>query len=113
MAQTNKEVFGVFGFLSILLLIQKGHAFEFKVGGSKGWTVPTDPNAAMYNQWAEKNRFQIGDTLCKFTFLYKYYAYNHLFCFTPKNMSIHIHKLNYLTISTNIYSFWCSVCIFC
>ncbi|KAK6154407.1 hypothetical protein DH2020_008655 [Rehmannia glutinosa] len=42
---------------------RKGDAFEFKVGGSTGWTVPNDPNAAIYNQWAEKNRFQVGDTL--------------------------------------------------
>ncbi|KAJ0983219.1 hypothetical protein J5N97_011474 [Dioscorea zingiberensis] len=34
---------------------------KFKVGGSKGWTVPTD--AMSYNQWAESNRFQIGDSL--------------------------------------------------
>ncbi|KAL0306407.1 UNVERIFIED_CONTAM: Early nodulin-like protein 1 [Sesamum calycinum] len=48
----------------VLLMIQKGNAFQFKVGGSGGsWTVPADPNAAIYNQWAEKHRFQIGDSL--------------------------------------------------
>ena len=40
-------------------------ATQFRVGGLMGWTVPTDPNAVSYNQWAESNRFQIGDSLCK------------------------------------------------
>ncbi|KAF5177014.1 Early nodulin-like protein [Thalictrum thalictroides] len=35
-------------------------ATEFRVGGSDGWTVTTSFN---YNQWAEKNRFQVGDSL--------------------------------------------------
>ncbi|KAD4386016.1 hypothetical protein R6Q59_009672 [Mikania micrantha] len=48
--------------LSILVLIQKGDAYEFKVGGSGEWSL-----SASYNQWAEKNRFQVGDTL-----LFKY-----------------------------------------
>ncbi|KAI3456970.1 hypothetical protein Pfo_013633 [Paulownia fortunei] len=68
MAQTtlrlNRKAFHVFWVLSVLLLIQKGNAFQFKVGGStSSWTVPDDPNAAVYNQWAEKNRFQTGDSL--------------------------------------------------
>ncbi|KAL3639937.1 hypothetical protein CASFOL_014905 [Castilleja foliolosa] len=68
MAQTTNsrisiQVFRVFGILSVLLLIQESHAFDFKVGGSIGWTAPKDPNAATYNLWAEKNRFQTGDTL--------------------------------------------------
>ncbi|KAK1305259.1 Early nodulin-like protein 3 [Acorus calamus] len=35
----------------------------FKVGGSMGWTTPSDPNMMPFNQWAEKNRFKIGDSL--------------------------------------------------
>ncbi|CAA0813942.1 early nodulin-like protein 9 [Striga hermonthica] len=58
-----REIFLVFGILSVVLLAQKGDAYDFKVGDSTGWTVPKDPNATFYNQWAEKNRFQIGDTL--------------------------------------------------
>ncbi|XP_059662518.1 early nodulin-like protein 9 [Cornus florida] len=50
-------------FISFLLLIHKGGAYEFRVGGSIGWTVPPDSNALYYNQWAESNRFQIGDTI--------------------------------------------------
>ncbi|KAL0320772.1 UNVERIFIED_CONTAM: Early nodulin-like protein 1 [Sesamum radiatum] len=62
MAQTVQEAFGLLGLLSVFLLIQRCHGFQFKVGGSGTWTVPAD-NAVSYNQWAEKNRFQIGDTL--------------------------------------------------
>ncbi|KAL0302062.1 UNVERIFIED_CONTAM: Early nodulin-like protein 1 [Sesamum calycinum] len=62
MAQTVQEAFGFLGLLSVFLLIQRCHGFQFKVGGSGTWTVPAD-NAVSYNQWAEKSRFQIGDTL--------------------------------------------------
>lgn len=73
MAQTNflvsRKSICVLGLLSVLLLIQRGNAYQFQVGGPKGsWTLPSDPNAAIYNQWAEKNRFQIGDTLRKYIY---------------------------------------------
>ncbi|KAI3443772.1 hypothetical protein Pfo_022883 [Paulownia fortunei] len=91
MAQTtlriNQEAFRFFGLLSVLLLIQKGHAFEFRVGGSTGWTVPTDPNATIYNQWAEKNRFQVGDTL-----LFVYDAY--------QDSVLHVTKDDYTNCNT-------------
>ncbi|KAG8386158.1 hypothetical protein BUALT_Bualt03G0120000 [Buddleja alternifolia] len=68
MAQTiltfKRRAIRFLGILSVFLLIQKGNAYDYKVGGPRGsWTVPSDPNAAIYNQWAEKNRFQIDDTL--------------------------------------------------
>lgn len=53
-----------------MLLLQKGGATEFKIGGAKGWTVPNDPSEVHYNQWAENNRFQIGDSLGKLSFNY-------------------------------------------
>ncbi|KAJ4798644.1 Early nodulin-like protein 1 [Rhynchospora pubera] len=37
-------------------------ATQFKVGGSFGWSVPA-PNTVSYNQWAQANRFKIGDSL--------------------------------------------------
>lgn len=55
----------VLGLFSLLMLIQKGGAFEYTVGGTNGWTVPSNQNPVSYNQWAEKKRFQIGDTLGK------------------------------------------------
>ncbi|KAG1347297.1 early nodulin-like protein 3 [Cocos nucifera] len=48
--------------LCFVLLASVVAATQFKVGGSKGWSVP-DPNSMSFNQWAEKNRFQIGDSL--------------------------------------------------
>ncbi|KAL5548274.1 hypothetical protein UlMin_003505 [Ulmus minor] len=47
---------------SSMLLIQKSNATDFTIGGSKGWTVDSSATS-YYNQWAEKNRFQIGDTI--------------------------------------------------
>lgn len=41
-------------------------AKEFKVGEDLGWTVPDANNTAIYNQWASRNRFHIGDSLCEF-----------------------------------------------
>ncbi|MFS7984764.1 putative Phytocyanin domain, cupredoxin [Helianthus anomalus] len=57
--------FIVLGVLSLLSLIQKNDAYEFLVGGSGDWSLAS----TNYNQWAEKNRFQIGDTV-----LFKYEA---------------------------------------
>ncbi|AES66907.1 putative cupredoxin [Medicago truncatula] len=50
-------------FCLLVLLMHKGDAYEFVVGGQKGWSAPSDPNANPYNQWAEKSRFQVGDSL--------------------------------------------------
>ncbi|XP_051135639.1 early nodulin-like protein 3 [Andrographis paniculata] len=48
----------------LLTAVSRGEGFQFQVGGSKGtWAVPTDPNTPIYNQWAEKTRFQIGDSI--------------------------------------------------
>nr|GEU93212.1 early nodulin-like protein 1 [Tanacetum cinerariifolium] len=49
----------IMALVSLLLLIQKGDAYEFKVGGSGDWSL----TSTSYNQWAEKTRFQVGDTL--------------------------------------------------
>ncbi|XP_008803204.2 early nodulin-like protein 1 [Phoenix dactylifera] len=48
--------------LCFVLLASMAAAAQFKVGGSKGWAVPS-PSAMSLNQWAEKTRFQIGDSL--------------------------------------------------
>ncbi|XP_022941055.1 early nodulin-like protein 3 isoform X2 [Cucurbita moschata] len=42
------------------LSLHKSEATQFIVGGAKGWGVSM---AQTYNQWAEANRFQIGDSL--------------------------------------------------
>ncbi|KAA8526949.1 hypothetical protein F0562_008822 [Nyssa sinensis] len=76
----------VLGLFSLLLLIQKGGAYEYRVGGSN-WTVPSDPNALSYNHWAEMNRFQIGDSL-----LFVYHA--------DKDSVLHVTKEDYTNCNT-------------
>ncbi|KAL1299285.1 hypothetical protein HN51_043726 [Arachis hypogaea] len=61
--RSNEVGHVLLGLFCLLLLVNKGNAYEFVVGGQKGWSVPSDPNSNSYNQWAEKNRFQIGDSL--------------------------------------------------
>ncbi|KAJ8532595.1 hypothetical protein K7X08_012518 [Anisodus acutangulus] len=67
MAQTssgsNRKVFYILGLFNILMLLQNVNCCEYKIGGSGDWSVPLDDNANNYNQWANRSRFQIGDTL--------------------------------------------------
>ncbi|XP_027345871.1 early nodulin-like protein 3 [Abrus precatorius] len=60
--KSNKTVHA-FGWLCLLLMVHKGASYDFIVGGQKGWSVPSDSNFNPFNQWAEKSRFQIGDSL--------------------------------------------------
>ncbi|KAI9079171.1 hypothetical protein K1719_034953 [Acacia pycnantha] len=63
MGKSYEAINGALGFLCLVLLVGKSGAYDFVVGGQKGWTVPSDPNFNPYNTWAEKSRFQIGDSL--------------------------------------------------
>uniref|UniRef100_A0A0C9RRZ7 TSA: Wollemia nobilis Ref_Wollemi_Transcript_15935_939 transcribed RNA sequence n=1 Tax=Wollemia nobilis TaxID=56998 RepID=A0A0C9RRZ7_9CONI len=36
---------------------------EFTVGGKNGWATPTGAEPESYNQWADRLRFHVGDTL--------------------------------------------------
>ncbi|CAL9750590.1 unnamed protein product [Musa acuminata subsp. burmannicoides] len=47
----------------LLLLLIPSVAFEFDVGDETGWVVPPEKKAQLYNQWASRNRFQVGDTI--------------------------------------------------
>ncbi|KAG0468401.1 hypothetical protein HPP92_017729 [Vanilla planifolia] len=59
--------------LSILFLLLSACALlscsadpvEFQVGGPLGWRKPTGTESETYNQWASRNRFHVGDSLCK------------------------------------------------
>lgn len=66
-------------FCLLVLLMHKGDAYEFVVGGQKGWSAPSDPNANPYNQWAEKSRFQVGDSLGELLFnpIFDFYCFYH------------------------------------
>ncbi|KAJ8435917.1 hypothetical protein Cgig2_013264 [Carnegiea gigantea] len=76
----------VIGVLSLVLLMQRGEATTFVVGGTKGWTVPPN-NSPVFNQWAEKMRFQLGDSL--------------LFVYHPANDSVlRVTKENYDSCNT-------------
>lgn len=46
----------------LLLLSSSSQALDFHVGGKDGWVLkPSD----YYNHWAQRNRFQVNDTLSK------------------------------------------------
>ncbi|XP_047956100.1 early nodulin-like protein 3 [Salvia hispanica] len=59
-----RKSYQILSLVCLLLLVETSNGFEFKVGGpTSSWTVPSDPSVAIYNHWAEKTRFQIGDSL--------------------------------------------------
>ncbi|KAJ8442149.1 hypothetical protein Cgig2_015490 [Carnegiea gigantea] len=45
------------------LLFLHGTSIEFEVGDGKGWEVPPSKDPHLYNEWAQKNRFVVNDTL--------------------------------------------------
>ncbi|WOK91873.1 early nodulin-like protein 1 [Canna indica] len=51
-------LFSLFLFMAVSLAA----GTQFRVGGTGTWAIP-DSNAMSYNQWAEKNRFQVGDSI--------------------------------------------------
>ncbi|XXG45183.1 hypothetical protein AAC387_Pa02g0334 [Persea americana] len=51
--------FTFFSFLHLLSVT----SLEFDVGEEKGWAVPPLNDVGFYNEWASKNRFQIGDSV--------------------------------------------------
>lgn len=64
----SNEVVHALGLFCLFLFMYKGDAYQFVVGGQKGWSAPSDPNSNTYNQWAEKSRFQVGDSLGELLF---------------------------------------------
>lgn len=46
-------------------LCPRADATAFEVGGDDGWVVPPASDGGMYNQWASKNRFLVGDVVRK------------------------------------------------
>ncbi|KAJ3692927.1 hypothetical protein LUZ60_012022 [Juncus effusus] len=50
----------VFVFVILFLCV---NALDFEVGGEDGWVVPSSRDDDVYNQWASKNRFHVGDTI--------------------------------------------------
>ncbi|KAB1226610.1 Early nodulin-like protein 1 [Morella rubra] len=60
-----KSFLGFLMFVIFMGFLNSCQAYEFLVGGKDGWGLNPSEN---YNHWAERNRFQINDTL-----LFKYY----------------------------------------
>ncbi|XP_019196578.1 PREDICTED: early nodulin-like protein 1 [Ipomoea nil] len=64
MAQnSSRKALHILAPFCLLLLIHNATGYEFKVGGPGNWSVPSDPSTGTYSQWAERSRFQIGDTI--------------------------------------------------
>jgi hypothetical protein len=55
-------------------------ARQFHVGDHLGWRQPDQNNTAFYTQWAQKNRFQIGDSLGTYSTLFRSLITYHFFC---------------------------------
>ena len=52
-------------FLLLAATVAVASSFEFRVGEAMGWRLQGSNAESFYNQWAERNRFQIGDSLRK------------------------------------------------
>nr|XP_010942921.1 early nodulin-like protein 1 [Elaeis guineensis] len=64
MATLSSISFNFIFFLSTsLLFISTISTHEFRVGGPRGWTLPTGNESETYNHWATRNRFHVGDSL--------------------------------------------------
>ncbi|KMZ57335.1 hypothetical protein ZOSMA_87G00810 [Zostera marina] len=50
-------------FLFIILLRIPVSAFQYTVNDENGWVVPNVGDVLVYNHWASRNRFQIGDSI--------------------------------------------------
>lgn len=67
--------FALFSAVFISMATLATASFQFRVGGESGWTKPTGNESETYNEWASRNRFHVGDSLCKFTirtYIYRY-----------------------------------------
>jgi hypothetical protein len=62
MAKSSSYCLGLACFFAIAAAVAGGT--QFMVGGANGWSVPT-AGAEPFNTWAERTRFQIGDSLGK------------------------------------------------
>ncbi|ONK80342.1 uncharacterized protein A4U43_C01F16630, partial [Asparagus officinalis] len=59
----RKKALASFVVLALMIMmgfVSQSLAYDFYVGGKNGWVPnPSDP----YNNWAERNRFQVNDKL--------------------------------------------------
>ena len=62
MRSTERFSGSLFVFLILGFLLGLSQGYKFYVGGRDGWV--TSPSER-YSHWAERNRFQVNDTICK------------------------------------------------
>lgn len=69
MASLFRLVFAVFVMILLSAILDNpvGASKEIKVGGTEGWRQPGVNDSAMYNQWAARHRFHVGDSLREFS----------------------------------------------
>ncbi|KAF3450707.1 hypothetical protein FNV43_RR06796 [Rhamnella rubrinervis] len=61
--KTNMASFLKMMMVLVLVINAEAASKEFKVGDEFGWHEPDINNTLFYNQWASRNRFQVGDAL--------------------------------------------------
>ncbi|KAL8142165.1 LOW QUALITY PROTEIN: hypothetical protein V2J09_015197 [Rumex salicifolius] len=49
--------------ISLLFISISASGHQFEVGGERGWAPPLGNETETYNEWAEQNRFHIGDII--------------------------------------------------
>lgn len=70
-------------------------SFEFEVGGTHGWVVPPANDSKIYNDWASENRFQVGDTVRKYTTTC---IHNHMHKHACAHNHLHLTSLMFMHI---------------
>lgn len=89
-------------FLISLSMVSAASAHEYRVGGPRGWVKPNDQEETeTYNDWAGRNRFHIGDSLCKITDFPTILCYN-VFMYSSYGkvkMLIYIHTVSFPLIA--------------
>ncbi|KAI3789754.1 hypothetical protein L2E82_02558 [Cichorium intybus] len=61
-SRTNLRLFWLL-FLAVVAVTTTVGATEFPVGGDVGWRIPATNETELYNVWASRRRFHIGDSL--------------------------------------------------
>lgn len=69
------QIFLALTILSSLHVLQVS-CLEFRVGERNGWVVPPANETKLYNEWASKERFIIGDTIREFSNMFACLLYS-------------------------------------
>ena len=62
--------------VAILVLLQYAEAQkQHVVGGDQGWKIPSE-DPALYENWAKKEKFSVGDILSKHESLFPFFFFD-------------------------------------